>query len=38
MEEFKMGNVNDGTDISMPICEMFMKQNIYNNPTAKNAG
>ncbi len=35
MEEFKMGNVNQGTGINMAIREMFVKQNIYTKPDCK---
>lgn len=35
MEEFKMGNVNDGSDVSMAIREMFVGQNIYTKQECK---
>ncbi len=36
MEEFKMGNVNYGSDINMDIREMFVGQNIYTKQECKN--
>lgn len=35
MEEFNMGNVNLGTDINLPIRNMFVEQNIYSKPECK---
>lgn len=35
MDEFKMGNVNDGSDINMDIREMFVGQNIYTKQECK---
>ena len=35
MEEFKMGNVNNGTDVNLAIREVFEKQNIYTKPDCK---
>ncbi len=35
MEEFKMGNVNNSTDINMTIRDMFVKQTIYSKPDCK---
>lgn len=32
MDEFKMGNVNIGSDIKMAVRDMFVKQTIYSKP------
>ncbi len=35
MEEFKMGNVNDGSNLNMTIRDMFIGQNIYTKQECK---
>ena len=35
MNDFKMGNVNNGSDINLAIRDMFVKQTIYSKPDCK---
>ena len=35
MDEFKMGNVNDGSEINTTVREMFVCQNIYTKQECK---
>lgn len=35
MDEFKMGNVNDGSELNMNVREMFVRENIYTKQECK---